>query len=135
MSDFFKGIDPVPFKGPDSDDPMAFRFYEPDRMVLGKRMEDQLRMAIAYWHAFAWPGGEPFGGQTFLRPWLWSARSSAHRLRLIPVLASGSGGNGIGLLRTILSSVSSVGVPPSRSSSTRAANRVLPTPSPVKPLA
>ena len=37
MSDFFKGIEPVPFKGPDSDDPMAFRFYEPDRMVLGKR--------------------------------------------------------------------------------------------------
>ena len=37
MSDFFKGIDPVPFKGPDSDDPLAFRFYEHDRIVLGKR--------------------------------------------------------------------------------------------------
>ena len=69
MSDFFKGIAPVPFKGPDSDDPMAFRFYEPDRMVLGKRMEDQLRMAICYWHSFAWPGSDPFGGQTFERPW------------------------------------------------------------------
>ena len=63
MSDFFKGIEPVPFKGPDSDDPMAFRFYEPDRMVMGKRMEDQLRMAVAYWHSFAWPGGDPFGGR------------------------------------------------------------------------
>ena len=69
MSDFFKGIDPVPFKGPDSDDPMAFRFYEPDRLVLGKRMEDQLRMAVAYWHSFAWEGGDPFGGRTFARPW------------------------------------------------------------------
>ncbi len=69
MSDFFAGIDPVPFKGPDSDDPMAFRFYEPDRMVLGKRMEDHLRMAVAYWHSFAWPGSDPFGGQTFERPW------------------------------------------------------------------
>ena len=77
MSDFFKGIDPVPFKGPDSDDPMAFRFYEPDRLVLGKRMEDQLRMAIAYWHSFAWPGGDPFGGQTFLRPWFGDGMAAA----------------------------------------------------------
>ena len=69
MSDFFAGIDKVPFLGPDSDDPLAFRFYEPDRMVLGKRMEDHLRMSVAYWHCFAWPGGDPFGGQTFERPW------------------------------------------------------------------
>ena len=69
MSDFFAGIDRVPFKGPESDDPLAFRFYEPDRMVLGKRMEDHLRMAVCYWHSFAWPGGDPFGGQTFQRPW------------------------------------------------------------------
>ena len=77
MSDFFKGIDPVPFKGPDSDDPLAFRFYEPDRMVLGKRMEDQLRMAVAYWHSFAWPGGDPFGGQTFERPWFGDGMAAA----------------------------------------------------------
>ena len=69
MTDFFKGIEPVPFKGPDSDDPLAFRYYEPDRMVLGKRMEDQLRLAVAYWHSFAWEGGDPFGGRTFERPW------------------------------------------------------------------
>ena len=78
MSDFFKGIDPVPFKGPDSDDPLAFRFYEPDRLVMGKRMEDQLRMAVAYWHSFAWPGGDPFGGQTFERPWFHDGMSAAH---------------------------------------------------------
>ena len=77
MSDFFKGIEPVPFKGPDSDDPMAFRFYEPDRMVMGKRMEDQLRMAVAYWHSFAWPGGDPFGGQTFERPWFDNGMAAA----------------------------------------------------------
>ena len=69
MSDFFAGIDKVPFLGPDSDDPLAFRCYDPDRMVLGKRMEDQLRLAVAYWHSFAWPGVDPFGGQTFERPW------------------------------------------------------------------
>jgi xylose isomerase len=69
MSDYFRGIDPVPFKGPDSDDPLAFRFYEPDRIVLGKRMEDQLRPAVCYWHNFVYAGADPFGGQTFERPW------------------------------------------------------------------
>jgi xylose isomerase len=69
MSDYFRGIDPVPFKGPDSDDPLAFRFYEPDRMVLGKRMADQLRPAVCYWHNFVYAGADPFGGQTFDRPW------------------------------------------------------------------
>ncbi len=77
MSDFFKGIEPVPFKGPDSADPMAFRFYEPDRMVMGKRMEDQLRLAVAYWHSFAWPGGDPFGGATFERPWFDNGMAAA----------------------------------------------------------
>jgi xylose isomerase len=77
MSDFFKGIDRVPFKGPDSDDPLAFRFYEPDRMVIGKRMADQLRMAVAYWHAFAWPGTDMFGGPTFQRPWFGEGMAAA----------------------------------------------------------
>lgn len=69
MSEFFQGIAPVPFEGPDSENPLAFRFYQPDRLVLGKRMEDQLRLSIAYWHSFAWEGGDPFGGRTFDRPW------------------------------------------------------------------
>ena len=77
MTDFFKGIEPVPFKGPDTDDPRAFRFYEKDRIVLGKPMREQLRMAIAYWHSFAWPGGDPFGGQTFERPWFRDGMSAA----------------------------------------------------------
>jgi xylose isomerase len=77
MSNFFKGIDPVPFKGPDSDDPMAFRYYEKDRVVLGKPMREHLRMAIAYWHSFAWPGLDPFGGQTFDRPWFGTGMSDA----------------------------------------------------------
>jgi len=70
MSDFFDGIAPVAFKGPDSDDPLAFRFYEPERMVMGKRMEDHLRVAVCYWHSFNWPGSDVFGVGTFDRPWL-----------------------------------------------------------------
>ncbi len=66
---FFGGIEKVPFEGPDSTNPLAFRFYDPDEIVMGKRMEDHMRFAVCYWHNFAWPGGDPFGGQTFERPW------------------------------------------------------------------
>ena len=67
MSDFFKDIKPLSYDPEGSD--LAFRHYNPDEVVMGKRMEDHLRFAVAYWHSFAWPGGDPFGGQTFDRPW------------------------------------------------------------------
>ncbi len=74
---YFAGIDTVPFEGPDSENPLAYRYYEPERMVLGKRMEDQLRVAICYWHNFCWPGSDPFGGQTFERPWFGDTMEAA----------------------------------------------------------
>ena len=69
MTDFFKGVKPVKYKGPRSKDPLAYRFYNKDEMVMGQRMEDIIRPAVAYWHTFAWEGGDPFGGRTFDRPW------------------------------------------------------------------
>lgn len=70
MSDpFFPEIDKVRFEGPDSDNPLAFRWYDPDRVVLGKTMAEQLRFAVCYWHTFCWQGNDPFGGQTLFRPW------------------------------------------------------------------
>ncbi len=69
MTDFFSDIAAVRYEGPDSDAALAFRHYNPDELVMGKRMEDHLRFAVAYWHSFAWEGGDPFGGQTFVRPW------------------------------------------------------------------
>lgn len=66
---YFDNIPKIRFEGADTANEYAFRHYNPDEMVLGKRMEDQLRFAVAYWHSFAWPGGDPFGGQTFERPW------------------------------------------------------------------
>jgi len=69
MTDFFSGVEKVRYEGPDSASDLAFRHYNPDEVVLGKRMEDHLRFAVAYWHAFAWEGGDPFGGPTFQRPW------------------------------------------------------------------
>lgn len=69
MTDFFKNIPAITYEGPDSDNEFAFRHYNPDEMVMGKPMKNHLRFAAAYWHSFAWPGGDPFGGQTFDRPW------------------------------------------------------------------
>ena len=66
MSDFFD-VGSVGF-GEDGD--LAYRVYQPDRLVLGKRMEDQLRIAVCYWHSFNWPGSDVFGMGTFDRPWL-----------------------------------------------------------------
>ena len=69
MTDFFNGIAPVQFEGTGSTSDLAYRHYDPNEMVMGIRMEDHLRFAVAWWHSFAWPGGDPFGGQTFDRPW------------------------------------------------------------------
>ncbi|MEM1073375.1 MAG: xylose isomerase [Pseudomonadota bacterium] len=69
MTDFFRDIPKIKFEGPGSENEFAFRHYDPEAIVLGKTMKDHLRFACAYWHSFAWPGGDPFGGQTFERPW------------------------------------------------------------------
>ena len=69
MTDFFSSLDPIPFRPDAGPDELAFRHYDPDEIVGGKAMRDHLRFAVAYWHSFAWPGGDPFGGQTFERPW------------------------------------------------------------------
>lgn len=69
MTDFFAAIPAVAYEGPESRNDFAFRHYNPDEVILGKRMADHLRFAVCYWHNFAWPGGDPFGGQTFQRPW------------------------------------------------------------------
>lgn len=69
MTDFFKGIPQIKFEGPKSDNDFAFRHYDAEEVVMGKKMKDHLRFAAAYWHSFAWPGGDPFGGATFERPW------------------------------------------------------------------
>jgi len=66
---YFAGIPAIRYEGPESDNDFAFRHYNPDEVVLGKPMRDHLRFAVAYWHGFAYGGGDPFGGVTFERPW------------------------------------------------------------------
>jgi xylose isomerase len=74
---FFGDTKKIRYEGPDSTNPLAYRFYDPDEIVAGKRMEDHLRFSVAYWHSFAWPGGDPFGGQTFDRPWFGDSMDKA----------------------------------------------------------
>jgi xylose isomerase len=69
VTDFFQGISPVKFEGPSSANALAYHHYNKDEIVLGKTMEEHIRPAVAYWHSFAWEGGDPFGGRTFARPW------------------------------------------------------------------
>ncbi len=75
--DIFDGIGPVRFQGPGSYGDLAYRYYDKDRIVLGKRMEDHLRFAACFWHSFCWPGSDVFGGGTFDRPWLIGPNDSA----------------------------------------------------------
>ena len=70
-SEFFPEVTgPIPHAGLDSDDPLTFKVYDPDRLVLGTPMRDHLRLSVCYWHSFAWAGSDVFGAGTFDRPWL-----------------------------------------------------------------
>ncbi|MBI2284568.1 MAG: xylose isomerase [Bacteroidetes bacterium] len=67
--EFFQGIGQVKYEGAGSDNPLAFRWYDADKIVAGKAMKDWLRFACAYWHSFVGNGGDPFGEPTHLYPW------------------------------------------------------------------
>ena len=67
--EFFKKIGQIKFEGLESDNPLAFRWYDADRVVAGKTMKDHLRFAGAYWHSFCGNGADPFGGATHVFPW------------------------------------------------------------------
>jgi len=69
MTSYFEEIPAIQYKGAQSDDPLAFRHYDKNRIVLGRRMEEHLRFAVCYWHTFCWTGSDPFGLDTFQRPW------------------------------------------------------------------
>ncbi|MGD0674520.1 MAG: xylose isomerase [Polyangiaceae bacterium] len=64
----FPGLEPVRYRGPDAE-ALAYRYYDKDRIVRGKRMEDQLRLAVCYWHTFCGDGSDVFGAGTFNRAW------------------------------------------------------------------
>jgi xylose isomerase len=66
---YFKDIPKIAFEGAESENPFAFKHYDKSKMLLGKTMEEHLRVAVCYWHSFCWDGFDVFGGGTFNRPW------------------------------------------------------------------
>ncbi|HJV64081.1 MAG TPA: xylose isomerase [Albitalea sp.] len=85
MSSLFSRFDPIRYEGPDSANPLAFRWYDPERVVRGKTLAQQLRPAACYWHTFCWRGEDPFalGTPLFERPWFDEADAmAAARIKL-----------------------------------------------------
>lgn len=67
--EFFKGIGKIAFEGQGSSNPLAYRWYDENKVVAGKSMKDWLRFAVAYWHSFCGNGSDPFGGASQIHPW------------------------------------------------------------------
>lgn len=67
---YFPSISKIEFEGRDSDNPLAFKYYDEDKVVAGKSMKEHFKFAIAYWHTFCGTGGDPFGASTKNFPWL-----------------------------------------------------------------
>jgi xylose isomerase len=74
---YFKDIEPIKFEGENSTNPLAYRYYDKNRVVMGKTMEEHLRFAVCYWHTFCWDGFDVFGAGTFNRPWHGGALDQA----------------------------------------------------------
>ena len=66
---YFKNIGQIKYEGPQSDNPLAFRWYDESKKIAGKTMKEYLRFACAYWHSFNGSGADPFGEPTHLFPW------------------------------------------------------------------
>ncbi len=78
MTNYFDSLKQARYAGSDSKDPYTFKWYDKNRKVLGKTMQEQLRFAVCYWHSFCWNGFDPFGYDgTFERPWQKTAAQNA----------------------------------------------------------
>ena len=73
--EFFQGLNQVKYEGPESDNPLAFQWYDENKIVAGKTMKEYFKFSCAYWHSFCGDGSDPFGGPTLLFP--WSEKSDA----------------------------------------------------------
>ncbi|QSO48912.1 xylose isomerase [Alicyclobacillus mengziensis] len=69
MMSYFPDVKRIQYEGRKSNNPLAFKYYNPSEVVLGKTMEEQLRFAVSYWHTFTLTGADPFGNPNMIRPW------------------------------------------------------------------
>jgi len=80
MKEYFRNIGKIPYEGRESDNQLAFKFYDENKMVAGKTMKEHFKFAVAYWHSFCNTGGDPFGIGTKNYPWL-QAKDPIQRAR------------------------------------------------------
>ena len=69
QKDYFKNIDSIKFEGKESDNPLSYKYYDPNRKVMGKSLRDHFKFAMCYWHSMNDNGTDPFGRLTNLYPW------------------------------------------------------------------
>lgn len=82
MSNIFSEVKKISFAGTDSKDPLSFKYYDAQKKVLGKTMEEHLRIAVCWWHNFCWNGYDIFGEGTFSHPWLVSDPMKSAELKV-----------------------------------------------------
>ncbi|MDA3816399.1 MAG: xylose isomerase [Prolixibacteraceae bacterium] len=80
--EYFKGIDKIQYEGPQSKNPLAFKWYDENKVVAGKTLKEHLRFAVAYWHTFTGDGGDPFGPGTKVFPWDDKDTMTANKKRM-----------------------------------------------------
>lgn len=85
MATYFPEVDRIRYEGPDSRNPLAFRWYNPDEVVEGRTMRDHLRFSVVYWHTFRGTGSDPFGAATMQRPWDDGSESVENAIRRVRV--------------------------------------------------
>jgi xylose isomerase len=77
----FAGFPTITYEGESSNNPLAYRFYNPEQVIMGKPMAEHLRFAVAYWHSLAMNGTDPFGGPTIQRPWFMGEPMDAAKIK------------------------------------------------------
>jgi len=75
--EFYKGIGKIRFEGAGSDNPLAFRFYDPQKVIADKKMKDHFKFSLAYWHSLTGGGADPFGNPTIVHAWETSGAMNA----------------------------------------------------------
>lgn len=82
---YFPEVGKIPFEGPSSKNPLAYRYYNENEVIEGKSMKDHLRLSVVYWHTFRGTGSDPFGASTMIRPWDDGTNSVDNALRMVDV--------------------------------------------------
>jgi len=85
MAQAFPKISKIKFEGPDSKNPLAFKHYNPEEVVEGKKMKDHLRFSVTYWHTMRGSGADMFGAGTMIRPWEDGTNSLEMAKKRVPV--------------------------------------------------